>query len=57
MVVGYAFSCLSTLYNVDAANPPPLPPRAELADSPVRPPARSDQGAFALEPAGGTTVP
>lgn len=36
MVVGYAFSCLSTLYNVDAANPPSA--KAELADSPVRPP-------------------
>ncbi|AGA27628.1 hypothetical protein [Singulisphaera acidiphila] len=42
MVVGYGFSCLTTLYDVDAANPPT--PLAELADSPVRPPLERLKG-------------
>ncbi|WP_406695008.1 hypothetical protein V5E97_28605 [Singulisphaera sp. Ch08] len=42
MVVGYVLSCLTTLYDVDPANPPA--PRAELADSPVRPPLARMKG-------------
>ena len=42
MVVGYAFSCLTTLYDVDAVKPPTS--RAELADSPIRPPLERIKG-------------
>ncbi|SIO58510.1 Protein of unknown function [Singulisphaera sp. GP187] len=42
MGIGYAFSCLTTLYDVDATQPPAK--RAELADSPVRPPLARIKG-------------
>jgi len=44
MAAAYAFSCLTTLYNVDPAATPKAVSRGELSDSPVRPPLEKLRG-------------